>query len=204
MSTRFMLVRHALCAHSEQLLFGHAIDPPLDQRGESQAHALAQRLTREAPALVMTSPRLRARQTAAAIALAARCALHTTSALDEVDFGCWGGHAFAELEHDPRWRHWNAARGSAATPGGETYAAIQARVLAYLDELSFRFAGTLVLVTHAEIIRAALLKLLGVSADEFMRIEIAPASLTILHATPSGPCIDTINDCNAHTDCVSA
>jgi broad specificity phosphatase PhoE len=199
-----MLVRHALCAQSEQVLFGHAIDPPLDARGESQAHALAQRLTREVPALVETSPRLRTRQTAAAIASAARCALHSTSALDEVDFGRWGGRSFAELEHDSHWRQWNSARGTATTPGGEHYRAIQARVLAYLDELSSTFSGTLVLVTHAEIIRAALLQLLGMSADEFMRIEIAPASLTILQATPSGPCISAINECAAHTERVSA
>ena len=54
MTTRFLLVRHATCALSESVLLGRTLDAALDERGARQAVALAQRIEREHPALVLT------------------------------------------------------------------------------------------------------------------------------------------------------
>jgi broad specificity phosphatase PhoE len=182
MHTRFLFVRHATCARTDDVLFGRAVDAPLDVRGRRQARLLAARLRDERPLRLLTSPRLRARQTAQAIATAVGVAPRISAALDEIDYGDWSGRRFADLAADPRWRRWNAERERACTPAGATIAGTQARVLGLLGALSRRFRGaTLVLVTHAEIVRSALLHTLDAPAGDYRLIDVAPASLTVLH-----------------------
>lgn len=177
--TRLVLARHATCASTEQVLLGRTVDAPLDERGEAQALALAARLAAETPVVVVSSPRQRTHQTAEAIALASHCPLRQNVVLDELDFGRWDGQAFATLEADPDWREWNARRERAATPAGDTIAAVQQRVLPYLAALGREFPGhTAVVVSHAEVIRAVLMALHAVSARNWASIHVAPASWT--------------------------
>lgn len=182
MHTRFLFVRHATCAQTDDVLLGRSVDAPLDARGERQARALAERLRRERPRRIETSPRLRARQTAQAIAATTGLVPCVRSALDEIDFGEWSGRRFDALDADPRWRLWNAERDVASTPAGATIAEVQSRLLRLLGALSRRFPGaTLVLVTHAEIVRSALLRALGAPAGDYRSIDVPPASTTTLH-----------------------
>ena len=181
MTTRFVLVRHAACAQTDDVLLGRTLDAPLDARGRTQARALATRLAHERPALVASSPRLRARQTAVAIAAHARCAMRTSDALDEVEFGHWDGQSFAQLMRDPQWLHWNTHRNIAATPAGETMARVRERASACLRALAEEFdARTVVVVTHAEIIRALLLRVRHLPSSTFWKIEVPPASANAL------------------------
>ncbi|HEY3521506.1 MAG TPA: histidine phosphatase family protein [Rhodanobacteraceae bacterium] len=174
-------MRHAACAPGERILLGHALDPPLDARGLAQARELAHALKPETPQRVETSPRRRTRQTARAIASLANCPLRVAPELDELDFGDWGGCAFADLEEDAQWRRWNRERGAARTPAGVTIASVQKSLAGYFADLAAVCAGcTLVLVTHAEVIRAALLLALHADPDGWQHYEIAPASVTRL------------------------
>lgn len=184
MHTRFLFVRHATCAQTERMLLGRSVDAPLDARGRRQAHALAARMLRERPLRIHCSPRLRARQTACAIAMATDVVPEISPALDEIDFGNWEGRSFSELADDLQWQRWNADRESACTPAGESIAGVQKRVTRLLGALSCRFPnGTIVLVTHAEIVRSALLYALGAPADDYCHIDVAPASSTVMHAS---------------------
>jgi len=195
MTTRFLFARHATCALTEHVLMGRVLDPPLDQRGEHQAFALAQRLSAEPVHAVLASPRRRAQQTAGVIAAQMRCLQHTTPALDEVDFGSWSAQGFASLAHDPDWRRWNQQRSLSHTPAGETIACVQSRVVGYLNLLARAFGdSTLVLVSHAEIIRAVIMHSLGASIDDYARFPIAPASLTSLRMTDAGLRLDFSNE----------
>lgn len=193
MTTRFLLVRHATCAQTHSVLLGRAIDAPLDDDGCRQARAVADRLAGEHPNLLQTSPRLRTRQTAVAIAATTGCSPLVCDLLDEVDFGRWSGQSFAMLEHDPEWRRWNAHRATASTPAGASMTAVQQVVLAHLAELARRCPRqTVVLVTHAEIIRAVLLHARGISLDDFHRVDVAPASVTAVRMDTDAPCIEAI------------
>ena len=195
MTTRLVLVRHATCASTEHVLLGRAIDAPLDARGEAQARAVAGRLAQESPDVLQASPRRRTRQTAQAIAERTGGTVADAAALDEVDFGAWCGQSFEQLEADDRWRDWNARRGSARTPAGEDMAGVLARVLPHVQALADAFAGgLLVLVTHAEVIRAVVLHHLGMPADEFHRIAIAPASLTTLRFGGTAWEVERVNE----------
>ncbi|HJU27506.1 MAG TPA: histidine phosphatase family protein [Rhodanobacteraceae bacterium] len=194
-TTRLLLVRHAACAQGERILLGRALDSPLTARGLAQANTLAHKLKAEAPTRVETSPRLRARQTARAIAAAANCPLRIAPELDELDFGDWSGCSFADLQDDENWRRWNRERSRARTPAGVTITGVQAMLSGYFADLSQVCAGcTLVLVTHAELIRAALLLALRADPDGWQHYDIAPASVTALAISNGALIPDTLDE----------
>jgi len=180
MSTRFMLVRHATCARTASVLLGRGVDAPLDAQGERQARAVATQLAAFAPLVVWSSPRRRARQTAEAIAAAAACPLRESRDIDEVDFGDWCGCSFDELDVLPEWRRWNADREHARTPAGDSVTKVRARALRLMDVIA-RGEGadaTVVLVTHAEVIRTVLLHALQRPPGDFLHFDLPPASVT--------------------------
>lgn len=189
------MVRHATCAHIDDTLLGRAVDAPLDAGGERQAEALAARLRSEAPLRVECSPRRRTLQTAQAIADGAHCEMRIAPPLDELDFGEWSGRTFAQLERDHGWRRWNEDRDQARTPAGIGIAMLQASVNHYLATLAGTCRGaTLVLVTHAEIIRSIVLHCLGAPASDYPRFAIDPASITRLSFDANGARVETVNE----------
>lgn len=196
MKTRFLMVRHATCQHIDDTLLGRTLDAPLDAHGKRQARALAERLSSEAPLRVECSPRRRTLQTACAIAERAHCDMRVAPALDELDFGEWAGRTFAQLEHDRGWRRWNENRDQARTPAGIGIRVVQQSVGRHLATLAANCSGaTLVLVTHAEIIRSVVLYCLGAPARNYLGITIDPASITRLCADPDGGVrVEAINE----------
>jgi broad specificity phosphatase PhoE len=179
----------------DELLFGRSIDPPLDENGERQALATAERLARESDPLIEASPRQRTLQTARAIAALTHAEVVTTNDLDEVDFGRWGGQPFFALAHDPQWHEWNAYRETATTPAGDSIPRIQARVARHLHRLLAAFpTRTIVLVTHAEIIRSTLLWVLRMPASAYDRIEVSPSSISTLLWRNGSFTVSTINE----------
>jgi probable phosphoglycerate mutase len=194
--TLFLLLRHAAHDKVHSILAGRMPGILLGPAGLEQARRFAERLKREGIAALYCSPRERTRQTAEAIALASRLGPpRELEALDEVDVGAWSGRSFAELEGDPAWRSWNEQRGAARTPSGESFADVQRRVTGKLEELKTRHPeATVGLVTHAEVIRAAVLHHLRMAADEWWRIEISPASITRLAIDGSGARLLGLNE----------
>ncbi|HJP97169.1 MAG TPA: histidine phosphatase family protein [Rhodanobacteraceae bacterium] len=195
MQTRFLLVRHATCARTEEVLFGRTLDAPLDADGRRQARSVAEHLRLESPLRVESSPRRRALETARAIAAAASCRLEIAASLDELDFGEWSGKSFAELEQDRAWRHWNENRDHARTPAGAGIRALQRSVGRHLAALAGPCAGaTLVLVTHGEVIRSLVLHCLGAPASDYARVVIDPASVTRLAVDARGVRLEAVNE----------
>lgn len=194
MTNELVLVRHATCEHMDEMLLGRTVDAPLAEVGLREAEAMACALGLFHQALIVASPRRRAQQTAAAIATRYRAELVTSFSIDELDFGRWSGQTFTELAHDPDWRRWNEQRNLAATPAGERISDVQARVLRHLQQLRETFPGRpMVLVSHAEVIRAALLHWLQAPVDAYRRLTISPASMSHVSLSDGGPRIDSIN-----------
>jgi probable phosphoglycerate mutase len=166
----------------------------LDASGQRQAIGLAQRLADQDVTQLQSSPRQRAQETAAPIASRLGLAIEVEPAIDEIDFGAWGGRSFAELETDPGWDVWNRQRSACRPPGGETMAELQRRMMRHLAALATRRPeACIVLVSHAETIRAAILHCRGMALDDFARIEIAPASITTLTFGERGWNVTEIN-----------
>jgi probable phosphoglycerate mutase len=180
--TVFHLVRHGANDLAERVLCGRKIDVPLNVHGRRQAEALARRLAQEPITQVISSPRRRARQTAEPIAATLGLSVAVAAQIDEHDAGIWSGQSFADLARDPRWRLWNERRNEVRPPAGESMPELQMRILRYLDRLVLAHPDeTVVLVTHAEPIRAALLYDRGLPLKDFWCIDVPLAcALTIV------------------------
>ena len=179
---RLLLVRHAATAATRAAAF--PADEPLDERGAASATTLRDRL----PFLdaesrsgaqrceLACSPALRCVQTAAAAALTAPC---LEPLLVECDFGSWAGRSLADVpEADAgAWMTDPAA----APHGGESLRAFAARVARWLDAQA-RLDGRSVAITHGGVVKAAVVHALGAPLEAFWRIDVAPLSITELHA----------------------
>jgi len=175
-----VLVRHGAVHDGDVRLWGRS-HVTQSAAGQAQSAALAIALAPLVPGRIVASPQRRACETAALCARAAGMLTLVDPRLDEVDFGAWTGRSFAELAPDARWRAWNDRRASARTPGGETMARLTARVLDALEDHADTPApGPVVLVSHAEIIRAAILEALRIPGDDWWRIRLDPGSMTLL------------------------
>ena len=181
MAISLLLVRHAAHADVGLRLTGRGAEDGLTSEGRAQAVALAEQLSNLAITAVYSSPRLRTRVTAAAVAERHDLSTVVAAELDEIDFGAWTGKSFAELAGDPQWDRWNAERGSARCPGGESMAEAVDRAAGMIDELARRHDGEqIALVTHCDIIRGLLCRAHGRSLDEILTFDVQPASVTTL------------------------
>ncbi|HWW64178.1 MAG TPA: histidine phosphatase family protein [Sphingomonadaceae bacterium] len=193
MSTPILLARHAAHAEIGRILSGRHTGVPLNEEGRRQAERLAHMLEGRGIVAIQCSPQRRARETAEIIAARLARDIEIVDALDEVDFGGWSGRRFDELEQDSAWRRWNAERASAATPGGETMAQAVARVVAHLEQLAAARRGTVLCVSHCDIIRGTLAHYLGLGFDNLLRFDIDPASLSALAVGEWGGRVTLLN-----------
>ncbi|SHO66409.1 probable phosphoglycerate mutase [Pseudoxanthobacter soli DSM 19599] len=194
--TTFYLVRHAAHDSLGSYLAGRMEGVHLGPAGREQAERLARRMQRETFAAIVSSPRERTRETAMAISVLAEIGpVEIDPDLDEIDFGAWSGKTFDELNTDPAWRRWNEDRASARTPNGESMDDVGRRVLGRMDALRRRHDGeTVVLVTHADVIKAVVCHTLGLPADRCFRFEIDPASITVVADDGQGARLIRLNE----------
>jgi probable phosphoglycerate mutase len=181
MTATLLLIRHAMHIDYGERFTGRADGVPLSAAGEAQARTLGERLAGAPVAAVYASPRERTLRTAEAVAAPHGLAVKTAEALDEVDLGEWTGKRIADLEGTPEFVRWNEQRDTATPPGGEAMAAVADRAEAFASETAAQHEGkTVVLVSHADVIRALVCRVLGLTFANFWRFEIGPASITRL------------------------
>ena len=172
-------MRHASHGDADRVLTGRMAGRSLTTQGQAEAERLGRGLAPRPLRRVLSSPQARAHETAVAIVAGRPVAVETEAALDEIDFGHWAGRSFADLADDPDWRRWNAARGTAATPAGETMAAVAERTRSLIGRLApAHNTDTVAMVTHAEVIRAIVCDCLGLAVDMWARLDVARAAVT--------------------------
>jgi len=194
-TTTFFLVRHGAHPLLGHVLAGRMPGVSLNQEGRDQSRRLAAGLARRGVTSLQSSPRERARETAAPIAERCGVPLEIAPALDEVDMGAWTGRAFSDLKLDPGWGRWNALRSIARPPGGERLIEVQSRVTDHLDRVRHeRPDSSVVIVSHGDVIKAAILYYLGLSLDACERIEVDVASLSALLIGDWGAKLISLNE----------
>ena len=190
-----LLIRHAAHSHLGRILSGRTPDITLSDEGVRQALTLAEHLGSLALNAIHTSPVQRARETAQALAAPHGQTMRVVDALNELDFGDWSGRAFEELEGDPAWSVWNQERATAVPPHGESMADAQTRAWQHVEQTALASPGqTIAMVSHCDIIRALVSRVLGLSLDNYGRFDIDPASCTRIAVGAWGAKVLSMNE----------
>ena len=194
-STTLILVRHAVTEQTGPMLTGRTPGVDLSDNGREQAAALADRLAGLPVVAVYASPIERTAQTAAAVAerhgLTVR---HLPGAL-EADYGEWTGGKLADLAKTDLWKTVQRAPSRARFPGGESMTEMQARIVGCLEAVVADHPGELVVVvSHADPIKAAIAHYTGLHLDQFQRIVVSPASVTAFQLSADGAALVKCND----------
>ena len=176
MSLRLILIAHAATPATRQARF--PLDEGLEPQGLAKATALAGMVGRVDAA--WSGPSLRTRQTAEALGLEASI----DPRLADVDLGHWAGRPLAEVAAaDPDGVAQWTADPAAAPHGGETVAALLARVSLWLDGTG-GVQGRAVAVTHAAVVRAAIIVVLDADPCSFWRLDVEPLCFARLQIQP--------------------
>ncbi len=193
--TLFHLLRHGEHALAGRILPGRLAGVGLSAKGQEEAALAALRLETEGIEALYSSPLERTRETAAIVASTLKLPLSFREDLIEIDYGNWTGKRIEEIKADPLWQEWRERRAFARVPGGESMREVQNRVLDALFDLRARHrGGRVLLVSHGDVIRAALLYALGLPLDLYARIEVGIGSLSTLSFEESGMRVLLLNE----------
>jgi len=193
--TTILLVRHGQTPTTGKLLPGRAPGLHLADEGKGQAERAGERIAElKQVDAIYHSPLERARETAAPIGRAVGLRPKVDRGLLECDFGDWTGAELSKLMKLPEWRTVQKAPSTFRFPNGESFTEMQVRMVTALDRLRTRHpGGTIVCVSHADTIKAAMAHALGTHLDLFQRIVISTCSISGIAWTTDGPIALTVN-----------
>jgi len=188
-----------LLRHGEPAVFGRLNGRlpgvGLSEKGRAEAAAQAARLAGENIEAIYASPMQRTRETAEILAERLGLPIHHREDVIEIDYGEWTGLTFDDIRQDERWLMWSRSRGIAAIPGGESWRQVQERIVGALFDLQRAHPeGNVVIVSHGDVIKAALLFALGMPPDFYSRIEIAFAALSTIRLDDAGIRVSALNE----------
>jgi probable phosphomutase (TIGR03848 family) len=193
-----LLVRHGLTAMTGPVLAGRTPGVHLDERGQKQAAAVAERMAVLPLAAVVTSPMERCTETAEVIANAqhAEPAWHVDERLTECGYGDWTGKALKDLMKDPLWKVVQTQPSAVRFPGGEGLAEMATRAVAAVRDWDDTFGDDVVWAacTHGDIIKAVIADALGLHLDQYQRIVPDPCSVSVIRYTKTRPYVIRVND----------
>lgn len=193
--TLVLLVRHGQTPTTGATLPGRAPGLHLADHGVAQAQAVAARIgALKGIDAVYASPLERTRETAAPIAKATGHRVKIDKGLLECDFGEWTGAKLADLRKRKEWEAVQRYPSGFRFPGGESFTEMQLRMVGAVERLGAAHRGkTIVVVSHADPIKAATAHALGTHLDLFQRIVVSPCSVTAILQTPTGPVVLAVN-----------
>ena len=197
-----LLVRHGrTTANADGVLAGRAAGVRLDQLGRDQAALTGARLAAVPLVAVVSSPLERCRQTAQLILDRQGGSLATPieEGITECDYGQWQGRTLRDLAAEELWSVVQTQPSAVTFPGGESMPARQARSVAAIRRLDAAFeaehgpGAVWVAVSHGDIIKSVLADALGMHLDLFQRINVGPASVSIVRYGAGRPSVHAVN-----------
>jgi len=196
MSLRLLVVRHGETEYSRGRRFAGSRDVPLTAAGRRQAEAVAQALAGVAATAVHSSPQARALATAEIVAAPHGLTVTVEPDFREMAFGGWEGMSRDEVatRFPDGYRLWRESPERAVPPGGETLDAVARRVARALAALRGRHPeGTVILVTHAVVVRLLVLGALGLGPERLWSVDATPAGISELEYRDDWVTVHRIN-----------
>jgi probable phosphomutase (TIGR03848 family) len=191
-----LLIRHGENDFTKKhKLAGYTPHVHLNERGQSQAQALADALKDVTIKAIYSSPLERARETAQPIAAARGLEIEVEAGLLETNVGKWQGRSLAALRLQKAWKVVQSAPSRAQFPEGETFYECQARIVTALDSISRKYKpqDIVACVFHADPIKLAVAHYIGLPLDHFQRLSCDTGSLTALYVSESGANLIKLN-----------
>ncbi len=197
-----ILLRHGRStANTAALLAGRTPGVALDDLGREQAAGLPSRLAPLAPAVAVTSPLQRCRETLAPLAAARPdMAVHTEDRINECDYGDWTGRKLGELSEEPLMATVQQHPSGAVFPGGESMRAMQTRAVEAVRDWNARIEAEhgadacYLMCSHGDLVKSLVADALGLHLDLFQRISVSPCSVTVIRYTPLRPFLLRLGD----------
>lgn len=182
--TRILLIRHAhSIANDRGILAGRKTGVILTEKGETQAVDLAERLKGAKISKIHISPLERCHLTInpllKSIPVKERPTISISEDLSEVDYGKWTGKKLTTLYREKLWKVVQNRPSAMYFPDGEGLAQVQVRAMRALHHAAGQ-TGVQVLVSHGDVIKSIVAAVLGTHLDNFQKIVIDPASITVL------------------------
>jgi probable phosphoglycerate mutase len=193
------LVRHGLTPTTGKDLPAPGAGPNLSEEGWRQAgqaadHIGAWRAALPALAALYSSPLSRTKETASVLSEALGLAVTEEPRLVDCDVGEWAGMPLKELAKKPEWATVVNYPSGFRFPGGESIAEMNGRVVGTVRSLVARHPGqTVVVVSHADPIKAVLADAMGVHLDLFQRVNVSPASVSAVSYAEPFPSVMLVN-----------
>jgi phosphoserine phosphatase len=182
LDTKVFLIRHGVTDwHRDGKLLGQR-DIPLNEEGRAQAERAAAGLDGIAIAEVLSSPLLRALQTAEAIGERARIEVARDPRLTDFRVGKWEGRTYGDIAATEEYQRYLADPLTERIPGGESLQEVQQRATAAIEQaLADNPSGdAIAVVTHAGVIRILLAHYLGSAPANYHRIRVSPGAISVL------------------------
>ncbi len=199
--TLVVLVRHAhSIANGSGILAGRAEGVPLSPVGKKQANELARRLGTIPIKSLRSSPLERCEQTISPwlrkmVKANPNLRVEIDEDLSEVDYGEWTGRKLRTLSKEALWRQVQEVPSQVTFPEGESLAAMQERAMRAVERgLAKRGKGHVILVSHGDVLKSIIAASLDMHLDEFQRIVVDPASVSILDYSQPKPRLVLMND----------
>ena len=196
-----VLVRHAHSqANAAGILSGRRPNIALSEKGRTQAQELAIRLGELKVKELRVSPLQRCIETIDPwVSTKSRIRRIEDHGITEVDYGKWSGRTLRSLSREKLWKIVQENPSRVFFPDGEGIANMQARAIESMHlALASSGTGAVVMVSHGDVIKALVAANLGMRLDDFQRIIIDPASVTLFDFSSKTPRLLLLND--SHTN----
>ena len=194
---KIVLIRHAhSTANAAGVLSGQLPNVHLSKTGQEQAERLADRLGKLTITQVQVSPMDRCTETLAPWLAKYGKNVNVISEpyLVEVDYGKWSGKKLATLSRAKLWRKVQGQPSSVTFPDGEGLAQMQVRAMRSVHAFFESDLELTIMVSHGDVIKAIVASAMGMHLDDFQRIVIDPASITILESNGGAIRLTRLND----------
>ena len=192
--TVIYLVRHGVTSHTGHKLSGWMPDIHLTDKGRAQAEAVADRLASVPFKAVYSSPIDRTMETARPIAARHGLPVRSRRYIGEVEFGKWEDRSFKTLRRTKLWGRVQRFPSGVRFPEGETLREVQVRAVDEIERISAEHPrDTVCCVSHADVIKLVLAHYMGLHIDLFQRLDVGPASTSVIAVREDGPMVLAMN-----------
>jgi len=185
---RIFLIRHGETEFNRLGVFRGRYEVDLNDAGRRQAGEIAQALKGERIEFLLSSPLVRATETAAIVASGLGIEYEVDEAFNNINLGSWQGVSKDRVMKDypDLWRRWNTEPEEMRVPDGETVEEVRERGFRRLEEIVKKDGGDFGVVTHRSVLKGLAASILNVPPPWFWKFYMDNAAYSVFEHDASG------------------